>query len=107
MSKPESEAPYALFEGNAGGFLTVEFPKSRIALPYIALRQITHDQEPERIVMEFTEQNIEVHGRGLKELFESLALLRVKTLRVGAEKNSNGSEKKDGCKIEELVALEG
>ena len=50
--------------------------------------------------MEFTEQNIEVHGKGLKDLFESLALMRVKTLRVGAEE-------KGGCKIEKLVPLEG
>ena|ERR1035437_396239 len=100
MSKAGSDAPYALFEGNAGGFLIVEFVKGRIALPYLALRQISHNQEPERIVLEFTEQNIEVHGKGLGQVFELLASLRVKTLRVGAEE-------KGGCKIEKLVALDG
>ncbi len=100
MSKADVAPPYALFEGNAGGFLIVEFPKSKIALPYMALRQITHSQEPERIVLEFTEQNVEVHGKGLGQLFELLAALRVKALRVGAEE-------KGGCKIEKLVPLEG
>jgi hypothetical protein len=33
---------------------------------------------------------------------ESLSILR-----VGVEKNRDGSEKKDGCKVEELVLLEG
>jgi hypothetical protein len=100
MSKAESQPPYSLFEGNAGGFIILEFPKSKIALPYVALRQITQSQEPERIVLEFTEQNIEVHGRGLGQLFESLAALRVKAIRVG-------TEEKGGCKIEKLVPLEG
>jgi len=100
MSKPDSAVPYSLFEGNGGGFLIVELPAGRIALPYIALRQIRHGDEPERMVLEFTDQNIEVHGQGLTELFGLLAGLRVKALRVG-------SEEKGPCKIEKLVALAG
>jgi hypothetical protein len=99
MSKPDSSPPYSLFEGNAGGFLTVELAQNRIALPYLALRRITHYGEPERIVMEFAEQNIEVHGRGLIQLFDLLAAVRVKALRVGCEEK--------GCKIEKLAALDG
>ena len=100
MSKPDSAPPYALFEGNAGGFIIMELPKSRIALPYIALRQIRHSEEPERIVMEFSDQNIEVHGKGLGQLFELLATLRVKSLRLGVEE-------KGGCKIEKLELMAG
>jgi len=99
MNKPDSLPPYSLFEGNTGGFLTVELPQNRIALPYLALRRMTHHDEPERIVMEFAEQNIEVHGRGLNQLFEFLAAARVKALRVGSEEK--------GCRIEKLVALDG
>ena len=62
MSKPDSAVPYSLFEGNGGGFLIVELPAGRIALPYIALRQITLGEEGGQIVLEFTEQSIEVHG---------------------------------------------
>jgi hypothetical protein len=69
-------------------------------LPYIALRQITYSDTPERIVLEFTEQSIEVHGKGLGQLFELLATLRVKTLRIGVEE-------KGACKIEKLVPLAG
>jgi len=100
MTKPEQAAPYELFEGNVGGFLILKFQKSSIALPYIGLRQIAHQHEPERIVMEFAEQSIEVHGKGLGQLFEMLATLRVKILRVGADE-------KGGCRIEKLVPLEG
>jgi hypothetical protein len=100
MSKPGSAPPYALFEGNTGGFLIMEFAKGRIALPYIALRQITHSQEPERIVMEFTEQTIEVQGKKLEKLFEFLASLRVRTVRVGVEE-------KGPCSVEQLVLAEG
>ena len=100
MSKPDSAVPYSLFEGNGGGFLIVELPAGRIALPYIGLRQITHGEEGGQIVLEFTEQSIEVHGKGLTELFELLAGLRVKALRVGCEE-------KGPCKIDKLVALDG
>ena len=100
MSKPDSAVPYSLFEGNGGGFLIVEVPAGRIALPYIALRQITHGEEGGQIVLEFTEQSIEVHGKGLGQLFELLATVRVKALRVGCEE-------KGPCKIEKLVALDG
>jgi hypothetical protein len=31
MSKPNAVPPYALFEGNTGGFLIVEFPKTKLA----------------------------------------------------------------------------
>jgi hypothetical protein len=99
MNKPDSSPPYSLFEGNTGGFLTVELAQNRIALPYLALRQITLHGEPERIVMEFTDQNIEVHGRGLSQLFDLLAAVRVKALCVGCEEK--------GCKIEKLAALGG
>ena len=99
MSKLDSLPPYSLFEGNTGGFLTVEFPQNRIALPYLALRRIELHGESERIVLEFAEQNIEVHGRGLNQLFEFLAAVRVKTLRVGCEEK--------GCRIEKLIALDG
>lgn len=99
MNKPDSSPPYSLFEGNAGGFLTVELPQNRIALPYLALRRIEFHGEPERIVLEFAEQNIEVHGRGLTQVFEFLAGARVKALRVGREEK--------GCRIDKLMALDG
>jgi hypothetical protein len=83
MNEPEAKLPYSLFKGKAGGFLILEFPKSKIALPYIALRQITLHEGPERIVMEFTEQNIEVQGKGLDSVFGFLATLQVEALRVG------------------------
>jgi hypothetical protein len=50
--------------------------------------------------MEFTEQSVEVHGKGLDQLFELLASLRVKTVRVGCEE-------KGPCKIEKIVPLNG
>jgi hypothetical protein len=100
MSKPDSAVPYSLFEGNGGGFLILELPAGRIALPYIGLRQITYSEEAGGIALEFTEQSIEVHGKGLGQLFELLATARVKALRVGCEE-------KGPCKIEKLVALDG
>src|ERR1017187_4862237 len=100
MSKPDLAVPYSLLEGNGCGFLIVEVPAGRIALPYIALRQTTLVEEGGQIGLEFTEQNIEVHGKGLGQLFELLAGLRVKALRVGCEE-------KGTCKIEKLVALDG
>ena len=100
MNKEKILPPYECFEGDSGGFLIVEFPKTKLALPYIALRQMTHHEDAERIVLEFTEQNIELHGKGLSGLFKLLAILKVKTIRIG-------SEEKGTCKIEKLSLQNG
>ena len=100
MSKTDSPAPYSLFEGNSGGCLIAELGKEKLALPYLALRQIAHSEEPESIVMEFTENSVQVHGKGLGQLFELLAGLRVKAIRIGCEE-------KGPCKIEKVEVLNG
>jgi hypothetical protein len=94
-----SETPYQLFLANEGGFLAVELPDGKTALPYIALREIKHHPKPERIVLEFADKNIEVHGAKLTELFELLATMKVKKINVG--------ETKSGCKIANIKLLEG
>ena len=94
-----SELAYKLFTANEGGFLAVELPDGKTALPYIALREIKHYPKPERIVLEFADKNIEVHGAKLTELFEFLATMKVKEISAG--------ENKGGCKIESIKLLEG
>ena len=92
--------PYSLFEGGvSGGFLIVELPDAQTALPYFALREMKHHSKPERIVLEFASGNVEVHGSGLGQLFEALALLKVKRMNSGVDKQ--------GCKIESIKLLEG
>ena len=100
MTKAESSAPYSLFEGHSGGCLIVEIGNEKLALPYLALRQIAQSEEPEGIILEFTEHSIQVHGKGLEQLFEMLAGLRVKAIRVGCEE-------KGPCKVERIEALRG
>jgi hypothetical protein len=94
-----SETAYQLFAANEGGFLAVELPDGKTALPYIALREIKHHPKPERIVLEFADKNVEVHGAKLAKLFELLATMKVKEISDG--------ENKDGCKIERIKLLEG
>jgi hypothetical protein len=77
---------YELFTQGIGGmFLTAEFDNGKRALPILAIQAVTFtpEMDEERIVLEFTNENIEITGRGLEELFEHLTLARVKTVRVG------------------------
>lgn len=94
-----TQPPYSLFEGNTSGFLIAELTDARVALPYFGLRQIKHYARPERIVLEFAEKNVEVHGPNLIQLFESLAIMRVRRIGVGV-----GDK---GLKIEKIQVLEG
>lgn len=100
-----NETAYQLFAANEGGFLAVELPDGKIALPYIALREIKHHPKPERIVLEFADKNIEVHGAELAGLFEVLATMKVKKIGIG--ENKAAGEGKKGCKIASLKLLEG
>jgi hypothetical protein len=80
-------AAYELFtQGTGGMFLTADFGNEKRALPLLALQSVTAstDTEGERLVLEFTHENLEIAGHGLGELFDHLTLGRVKTVRVGA-----------------------
>jgi hypothetical protein len=94
-----TQTPYSLFEGNTGGFLIAELPEMQVALPYFGLRQMKHHARPELIILQFAELNVEVHGRSLGQLFESLAIMRVRRIGVGT-----GDK---GFKIDKIEVLEG
>jgi hypothetical protein len=102
MDKTDNKpASYELFTQGIGGmFLTAEFGNEKRALPLLAIQAMTFtpETEAERIVLEFTHENLEITGQGLGELFDHLTLSRVKTVRVGSAANV--------C-IQKLILLNG
>jgi hypothetical protein len=86
MDNTDTKPAYELFtQGTGGMFLTADLGKEKRALPFLALQAVTAttETEGERIILEFTNENLEIIGHGLGELFDNLTLGRVKTIRVG------------------------
>jgi hypothetical protein len=101
MDTLDSKPAYELFtQGTGGMFLTADFGNEKRALPLLALQVMTSTSETEgdRLILEFTNENLEITGHGLGELFDHLTLGRVKTVRVGVSAK---------IRIEKISCLKG
>jgi hypothetical protein len=80
---PRSMLPFDIYLKDKAGFLTFAVLHEFIALPLPALGKATLRGDASSIALEFGRTVVQIGGRNLDDLFESILLGKVRVIRIG------------------------